>query len=163
MRNPRRSESDAFYLALGGATLTGASIALGALVDPIAGGALFTGGLIGACVWELSTQDPDRRQPLREAAAARHELTTGAETQREALDEERALSGALASELAKAQREIETQAMQARKANGEAAQLKQTRSVTGVQSLDPGAREYGHPGTGGSGRASLEAAVFRVD
>ena len=70
MRNPIRSESDAFYLALGGAGLTGASIALGALVDPIAGGALFTGGLIGAFVWELATQDPDRRQPLREAAAA---------------------------------------------------------------------------------------------
>jgi hypothetical protein len=70
MRNPIRSESDAFYLALGGAGLTGASIVLGALVDPIAGGALFTGGLIGAFVWELATQDPDRRQPLREAAAA---------------------------------------------------------------------------------------------
>jgi GABA permease len=70
MRNPIRSESDAFWLALGGSTLTGASIALGALVDPIAGGALFTGGLIGAFVWELATQDPDRRQPLREAAAA---------------------------------------------------------------------------------------------
>ena len=91
---------------------------------------------------------------LREAAAARHELTTGAETQRQALDEERALSGSLASELAKAQREIETQAVQARKANGEAGQLKQPRSVTGAQSLDPGAREYGHPGTGGSGRAT---------
>jgi hypothetical protein len=70
MRNPIRSESDAFYLALGGSTLTGASIALGALVDPIAGGALFAGGLIGAFVWELATKDPDRRQPLREAAAA---------------------------------------------------------------------------------------------
>jgi GABA permease len=70
MRNPIRSESDAFWLALGGSTLTGASIALGALVDPIAGGALFTGGLIGAFVWELATKDPDRRQPLREAAAA---------------------------------------------------------------------------------------------
>ena len=70
MRNPIRSESDAFYLALGGSTLTGASIALGALVNPIAGGALFAGGLIGAFVWELSTKDPDRRQPLREAAAA---------------------------------------------------------------------------------------------
>ncbi|MEA2127977.1 MAG: hypothetical protein QOJ85_868, partial [Solirubrobacteraceae bacterium] len=46
MRNPIRSESDAFWLALGGSTLTGASIALGALADPIAGGALFTGGII---------------------------------------------------------------------------------------------------------------------
>jgi hypothetical protein len=70
MRNPIRSESDAFWLALGGSTLTGAAIALGALADPIAGGALFTGGIIGAFVWELATKDPDRRQPLREAAAA---------------------------------------------------------------------------------------------
>jgi hypothetical protein len=70
MRNPIRSESDAFWLALGGSTLTGASITLGALADPIAGAALFTGGLVGAFVWELATKDPDRRQPLREAAAA---------------------------------------------------------------------------------------------
>jgi hypothetical protein len=70
MRNPIRNESDAFWLALGGSTLTGASIALGALADPIAGAALFTGGLVGAFVWELATKDPDRRQPLREAAAA---------------------------------------------------------------------------------------------
>ena len=91
---------------------------------------------------------------LREAAATRHELTTSADTQRQALDEERALSGALASELAKAQREIEAQAVQARKANGEAGQLKHARSVTGAQSLDPGAREYSHPGTGGSNRAT---------
>lgn len=70
MRNPIRSETDAFYLALGGSALTGASLALGALVDPIAGGALFAGGVIGACVWEFATQDPDRRRPLREAAEA---------------------------------------------------------------------------------------------
>lgn len=56
---------------------------------------------------------------LREAAAARQKLTTSAETQRQALDEERALSDALASELAKAQREIETPAVQLRKASGE--------------------------------------------
>ncbi|HUR85912.1 MAG TPA: hypothetical protein VMY78_11245 [Solirubrobacteraceae bacterium] len=70
MRNPIRSETDAFYLALGGSTLTGASLSLGALVDPVAGAALFLGGLVGAGVWEFSTKDPDRRQGLREAAAA---------------------------------------------------------------------------------------------
>jgi hypothetical protein len=69
MRNPIRNEADAFYLAVGGAGLTGASSALGALVNPIAGGALFAGGLIGAVVWEVSTKDPHRRRPLREAAA----------------------------------------------------------------------------------------------
>ncbi|MGH2839594.1 MAG: hypothetical protein ACRDKY_02070 [Solirubrobacteraceae bacterium] len=70
MRNPIRNETDAFYLAVGGAGLTGVSLALGGLATPIAGGALFAGGLIGAFVWELSTKDPDRRRPLREAAAA---------------------------------------------------------------------------------------------
>jgi hypothetical protein len=69
MRNPIRSETDAFRLALGGAGLTAASLALGATIDPIAGGALFVGALIGTVVWEVSTDDPDRRRPLREAAA----------------------------------------------------------------------------------------------
>jgi len=69
MRKPIHDETDAFYLALGGAALTAASAALGVLVDPIAGGALFVGALTGALVWELSGQDPDRRRPLREAAA----------------------------------------------------------------------------------------------
>jgi hypothetical protein len=69
MRHPIRDETDAFYLALGGAGLTAASVATGALVNPIAGGALFVGALTGALVWELSSKDPDRRRPLREAAA----------------------------------------------------------------------------------------------
>lgn len=69
MRNPIRSETDAFYFALGGSALTGASLALGALINPIAGGALFVGGLIGASVREISTKDPDRLRSLREAAA----------------------------------------------------------------------------------------------
>jgi len=68
MRNPIRSETDAFYLALGSAALIGVSLVLSALVDPLVGGALFAGGLIGAFVWEVS-KDPDRRRPLREAAA----------------------------------------------------------------------------------------------
>ena len=69
MRNPIRSETDAFRLALGGAGLTAASLAVGATIDPFAGGALFVGGLIGTFIWEVSTDDPDRRRPLREAAA----------------------------------------------------------------------------------------------
>jgi hypothetical protein len=70
MRNPIRSETDAFYFAFGSALLIVASVALGALVDPLVGVALFVGGLIGAFVWEISTRDPDRRRPLKEAAAA---------------------------------------------------------------------------------------------
>ena len=69
MRNPIRDETDAFHLALGGAGLTAASVTTGAFVNPIAGGTLFVGALIGALVWEISGQDPDRRRPLREAAA----------------------------------------------------------------------------------------------
>jgi hypothetical protein len=75
MRNPIRSETDAFYLAFGGAALTGASVALAAVVDPVVGGALFAGGVIGAIVWEFATKDPDRRRPLREAAAEGHRRT----------------------------------------------------------------------------------------
>ena len=68
MRNPIRDETDAFHLALGGAGLTAASVAIGAFVNPIAGGTLFVGALTGALVWEISSKDPDRRRPLREAA-----------------------------------------------------------------------------------------------
>jgi alkanesulfonate monooxygenase SsuD/methylene tetrahydromethanopterin reductase-like flavin-dependent oxidoreductase (luciferase family) len=70
MRNPIRSETDAFYLALGSAGLIGGSVALGAAVEPVAGVALFAGGIIGGLIWEVSTKDPDRRRPLREAAEA---------------------------------------------------------------------------------------------
>lgn len=69
MRNPIRDEADAFHLALGGAGLTAASVTVGAFVNPIAGGTLFVGALTGALVWEISSKDPDRRRPLREAAA----------------------------------------------------------------------------------------------
>ena len=70
MRNPVRSETDAFYLAYGGAALTGASLAVGALVDPLVGVALFAGGVFATVVWEIAARDPDRRRPLREAATA---------------------------------------------------------------------------------------------
>lgn len=70
MRNPIRSETDAFYLALGGAGLTGASLAVGAALGPVAGATLFAGGVIGALTWEFATKDPDRRRPLHEAAQA---------------------------------------------------------------------------------------------
>lgn len=69
MRNPIRSETDAFHLAIGGAGLTGAALMIGASFGALAGGALFAAGLLGAAVWELSGDDPDRRRPLREAAA----------------------------------------------------------------------------------------------
>jgi hypothetical protein len=70
VRNPVRSETDAFHTALGGAALIGAAIAVGALVTPWVGVALCVGAVAGAFSWEVATTDPDRRRPLREAAAA---------------------------------------------------------------------------------------------
>jgi hypothetical protein len=67
MRIPVRSETDALYVTCGVAALIAASVILGAFVDPIAGIALFVGGVGGALFWELGTEDPDRAQPLREA------------------------------------------------------------------------------------------------
>src|SRR5919106_528304 len=67
MRIPVRSETDALYVTCGIAALIAASVILGALVDPIAGVALFVGGVGGAVFWEVGTDDPDRARPLREA------------------------------------------------------------------------------------------------
>jgi hypothetical protein len=67
MRIPVRSETDALYVTCGIAALIAASVILGALVDPIAGVALFVGGVGGAVFWEVGTEDPDRARPLREA------------------------------------------------------------------------------------------------
>jgi hypothetical protein len=79
MRNPIRSETDAFYITLASTVLICAALALGAVTDPLAGVAVLLSALIGALVWEVSTNDPDRRRTLREAASAgrRDEPTTG--------------------------------------------------------------------------------------
>ena len=61
----------------------------------------------------------------QEAAAARQELTASTDKHGRALDEERARTAALASELATAQRENEMQASQLRKASEETVQLRQ--------------------------------------
>ena len=70
MRNPVRTETDAFHIAVGMAVLIAASLVLGALIDPLVGLALFAGAVIGAFVWEVASTDPDRRQPFQEAASA---------------------------------------------------------------------------------------------
>ena len=70
MRNPVRTETDAFHIAVGTAVVIAASLAVGSLVDPLVGLALFAGAVIGAFVWEVSTKDPDRRRPFQEAASA---------------------------------------------------------------------------------------------
>jgi GABA permease len=68
MRNPVRSETDAFYIAFGAAVVIGACALLGVLVGLLAGAGLFVVVLAGICVWAFATKDPERRQPLREAA-----------------------------------------------------------------------------------------------
>ena len=78
MRNPVRSETDAFHIAVGIAVVLGASLSLGVLVTPLVGIALFVGAVVGVLFWEFATTDPDRRRPLREAAAAgRRNATPG--------------------------------------------------------------------------------------
>ena len=69
MRNPIRSETDAFYLALGGAALTGASVAVGAALNPPAGVTLFVGGVVGAVLWDVASKDPAKPRPVEAAAA----------------------------------------------------------------------------------------------
>jgi hypothetical protein len=68
VRNPVRSEADAFRIVFGTAAVIAASVVLGAVFVPLVGVALFVGAVIGALFWELRTVDPDRRRPLREAA-----------------------------------------------------------------------------------------------
>src|SRR3954452_12796469 len=69
MRNPVRSEADAFHIVVAIVAVLVVAVALGALVDPAVGVALLVAGVAGALVWELRTKDPERRQPLREAHA----------------------------------------------------------------------------------------------
>ena len=68
MRNPVRSETDAFYIAFGAALVIGACALVGVLVTPLAGVGLFVVAVGGLLVWEVKTKDPQRRRPLREAA-----------------------------------------------------------------------------------------------
>src|SRR5262245_16891023 len=67
MRNPVRSEADAFHIVVGSGVLLVAAAAAAALIGPAVGIALLGGAIAGALVWEVATRDPDRRQPLKEA------------------------------------------------------------------------------------------------
>jgi hypothetical protein len=76
MRNPVRSEADAFHIVVGSAGVIAASVVLGALLSPPVGIALVIGAVVGALIWEVATVDPDRRRPLREAAADGRQTAT---------------------------------------------------------------------------------------
>src|SRR5690349_12087628 len=67
MRNPVRSEADAFHIVVGSGAVLVAAVVVGALVSPWVGVALVAGALIGALVWEVGARDPERHQPLKEA------------------------------------------------------------------------------------------------
>lgn len=67
MRIPVRSETDAFHIAYGAAFLIGVSLLLGSLAGPVYGLVLFAGGLLGAVAYDIATDDPERRSPLRDA------------------------------------------------------------------------------------------------
>ncbi len=77
MRNPVRSEADAFHIVVASSAVIAASVLLGALVSPIAGVALFAGAVAGALIWEFVSRDPDRRRPLQEAMALGRQNLTG--------------------------------------------------------------------------------------
>jgi hypothetical protein len=67
MRNPVRSEADAFHIVVGSGAVIVASVVVGALVNPAVGIALVVGAIAGGLIWEFASKDPERRQPLKEA------------------------------------------------------------------------------------------------
>src|SRR4051794_24079082 len=69
MRNPVRSEADAFHIVVGSGAVLVAAAAAAAFISPVVGFALIGGAIAGALIWEVATRDPDARQPLKEAMA----------------------------------------------------------------------------------------------
>ena len=78
MRNPVRSETDAFHIAIGCAAIIAVALALGSLIDPLVGVGLVVGAVAGAFFWEFATKDPERRRPLQEAVDAARRAQPGA-------------------------------------------------------------------------------------
>jgi hypothetical protein len=73
MRLPVRSERDAFRLAWATVILAAVSVAVGALILPWAGIALFVIVALGALLWDVRAPNPDRVSGLREAAHTERE------------------------------------------------------------------------------------------
>lgn len=72
MRMPIRSERDAFRLTVAGAVAIGGAVLIGWLTKPLVGVAVFVLVLIVAGIAYLRAENPDRRLPLRQAAAEGH-------------------------------------------------------------------------------------------
>lgn len=78
MRSPIRSEPEAFRFAMLAAAAIAVCVLLGWLIAAWFGGALFAVALAVALTAYLRAPNPDRRQPLREAARAPHPHGAGA-------------------------------------------------------------------------------------
>jgi hypothetical protein len=72
MRLPVQSETDAFRVTYGIAVLIGVSVALGLLISPVWGAAVFTILTLAVLFADLVAKDPERPLPLRAAARAPH-------------------------------------------------------------------------------------------
>jgi hypothetical protein len=72
MRMPIRSERDAFRVTIAAAVTIGVALLIGWLITPIVGVALLVLVLILAGIAYLRAANPDRRLPLRQAAAEVH-------------------------------------------------------------------------------------------
>lgn len=70
MRNPCRSETDAFWITIGLASLFATAIAAGVLLAPVWGLLVFAAGVAGALVYDVAGPRDDAR--LREALKAPH-------------------------------------------------------------------------------------------
>ncbi len=72
MRMPVRSERDAFRLTVAGVVVVGAAVLIGWVTEPMVGVAVLLLILVLAGIAYLRAANPDRRVPLREAAAEAH-------------------------------------------------------------------------------------------
>lgn len=84
---------------------------------------------------QLVQLEQQKAAALAEVEAARLALTTAASQQRQVLEQERGRGAALSNQISSAQREIEGQALQLRKAGAEIAQLKQAETARTAQAL----------------------------
>jgi hypothetical protein len=73
MRIPVRSERDAYRIVWATVAVVVVSIAIGILIHPLVGVALFLVALVTAAVWDLRAPNPDRVEGLREAAGTGRE------------------------------------------------------------------------------------------
>jgi hypothetical protein len=72
MRTPIRSERDAFRLTLGAAVVIGAAVLIGWLTEAVFGVVVLVLALALATIAYARAGNPDRREPLREAAHEAH-------------------------------------------------------------------------------------------